>query len=42
MEIRAIDNGRLTENPLHNRYWLNENLSRFCSPFRFEDKEQSP
>lgn len=42
MEIRSIERGSLTENPLHDCYWLNENLSRFCSPFRFECKEPSP
>ena len=39
MEIRSIDKGRLTENPLHNRYWFDENLSSFRSPFRFEEKK---
>lgn len=34
MGIDALEEGRLTENPLHNKYWYDEDGDRFHSPFR--------
>ncbi len=38
MELECLGQGRLTENPLHNRFWYDENLAKFISPFRHEDR----
>jgi len=39
MEIRSLEKGSLSENPLHDRFWYDENLSHYRSPFRFEEQE---
>jgi hypothetical protein len=41
MEIRSLDRGSLSENPLHNRFWYDENLARYKSPFRIEERQGS-
>jgi hypothetical protein len=38
MDLGCLGQGRLTENPLHNRFWYDENLAKFISPFRHEDR----
>ena len=37
MELGCLSQGRVSENPLHNRFWYNEDLAKFISPFRPED-----